>query len=260
MHRSVISLAAAALLLLPGAAAAKTRPDGSTPAGKSLTNAVTKIKPKTFNAVGAGNATYQYLHLVPHGKVGKKLPLVLAEDAAWCPDCVATSWPLAITMSRFGSLKGLGRLDSGTVYNPTSGSGFHHTKGLSFWSATYASRYVRFEEVTVGSNKGKKLDKPSKAQQKVIKRFSPDQALPSIALGNIYGQIGAHFPLVDFLAGKSWNDVQAALKDPKSPLAQTIIGQANVLTAALCKQTKNKPKAVCNSKGVKAGAKLLPTK
>ena len=59
------------------------------------------------------------------------------------------------------------------------------------------------------------------------------------------------------LEGKSRAEIAAALSDPTSDIAKAVVGNANVLTAAICEATGNKPSDVCTSAGVKAGAVAL---
>ena len=43
------------------------------------------------------------------------------------------------------------------------------------------------------------------------------------------------------LQGKSWSQIAAALKDPTSPVAQSVHGAANYITGAICQMTNNQP-------------------
>ena len=56
------------------------------------------------------------------------------------------------------------------------------------------------------------------------------------------------------LAGLSWTQVAAAMRNPSSPVAKDIDGAANVITAAICTLTHSQPGSVCQSSGVKAAA------
>ena len=47
------------------------------------------------------------------------------------------------------------------------------------------------------------------------------------------------------LAGKSWSQVAAAMNDPSSAIGQAIIGNANYMTAGICKLTNNQPTTAC---------------
>jgi hypothetical protein len=73
-----------------------------------------------------------------------------------------------------------------------------------------------------------------------------DGSFPFVDFGNKYVIDGASYdPAV--LAGKTWAQVAAALQDPSSPIAKSADGAANVITAAICKLTNNKPATACTS-------------
>ncbi len=59
------------------------------------------------------------------------------------------------------------------------------------------------------------------------------------------------------LAGKSHAQISGALSDPSSPIAKGVDGTANVITAALCRLTKNNPAPVCTAQGVLAATATL---
>jgi hypothetical protein len=54
------------------------------------------------------------------------------------------------------------------------------------------------------------------------------------------------------LAGRTWSQIAAALRDPSSPVAQDADGAANYLTAGICKITNNTPASVCASPAITA--------
>jgi hypothetical protein len=56
------------------------------------------------------------------------------------------------------------------------------------------------------------------------------------------------------LAGLTWTQIAAAMRDPASPIARDIDGAANILTAAICTLTHGQPSGVCHSAGVQAAA------
>jgi hypothetical protein len=65
-----------------------------------------------------------------------------------------------------------------------------------------------------------------------------------VDLGNKLMLSGAQYN-PQLLAGKSWAQVAAALKDPSNPIAQGADGAANTFTAAICKLTNNQPATAC---------------
>jgi hypothetical protein len=56
------------------------------------------------------------------------------------------------------------------------------------------------------------------------------------------------------LAGMSWAQISAAMRDPSSTVGKDIDGAANILTAAICAITNGQPGGVCHSAGVRAAA------
>jgi hypothetical protein len=48
------------------------------------------------------------------------------------------------------------------------------------------------------------------------------------------------------------------LSDPNSKIAKAVDGAANIITAAICATTGNKPATVCSAPGVTAAGALLP--
>ena len=66
-------------------------------------------------------------------------------------------------------------------------------------------------------------------------------------IGDKYVQVGNLAPLSPtLLAGKTWSQVAAAMDDPSSSALGTAeIGNANYMTAAICKLTNNLPATAC---------------
>jgi hypothetical protein len=57
------------------------------------------------------------------------------------------------------------------------------------------------------------------------------------------------------LAGLSWAQVAAAMRDPARAVGKDIDGAANMITAAICKLAHGQPRNVCASPGVAAAAR-----
>ncbi len=67
-------------------------------------------------------------------------PLVDYTGSNWCSYCAATRWPLAVALARFGTFKELKLTSTGRgASEPYPG-----TATLSFYRATYTSRYLAF--------------------------------------------------------------------------------------------------------------------
>jgi len=106
------------------------------------------------------------------------------------------------------------------------------------------------------------LDSLSATDQQVFSTYNAPPyvesggSIPFVDIGGTYLVSGASFtPQV--LQGLTHEQVAAALSDPISPVAKSIDGAANVITAAVCTSTQQQPAAVCGSAGVQAAAKSL---
>ena len=203
--------------------------------GKGAVPAFTQGQPAL--AAGSGAA------LTSGGK-----PQMLYIGAEFCPYCAATRWSMAIALSRFGTLTPLhGIRSSSTDTDP-------NTATLTFYKSGYTSKYLDFTPVEVQTVSRAALQNPTSAQNAIWAKYEPDpntRGYPFIAFGN---KLVLKGPIYDaaVLQGKSWSQIAAALKDPTSPIAQSVDGAANYITGAICKMTNNQPSDVCSSAAVTA--------
>jgi hypothetical protein len=256
--------AVAGLLLValaPASAFAAKRSDGSTPAPTPIATAVSSVPSATLDSVGLGKLGSGYMLNRLSGAAvapGTKATLI-SENAAWCPHCVANSWAVAIALGRFGTLSGLRVIDSGTYFGKVlhARPSFPHTQGLSFLDARYVSSLVDFQPIVLFDRKGRRVEKPTKAQSQALATFNANGGFPAVDIGGAYGAIGSAFSPGQ-LAGLSARKIAAELAIPTSPVAPYIDAQANVLTAALCVATGQQPATVCSAPGVLAATKALP--
>ncbi len=261
-----IVLGCAALLVLPGGEALAAT-DGSTPASPSIVRAVTHVSVRTLNAVGAGpikaNQGTQSSGALTITKLSGKsrsgrLPILLAGELAWCPHCAANSWALAVALSRFGTLRGLRQIDTGTYFSTHTGASprYDDIEGLSFYRARYSSKLLGLVDVTLQDLAGKPLQTLTAPQSADLGRFDTAGVFPAIDAGGRWGFVNSGFNPLD-LHGQSAATITAHLAHGSSVVGHDIDGLANVFTAAICSATGGKPHAVCASSGVKAGAKVL---
>jgi thiol-disulfide isomerase/thioredoxin len=234
-------------------------PAHSAPAADARTAAqvqrqVTSVPLAAFNTAGAGTATgLATVTGQPALTTGAK-PEVLYIGGEYCPYCAAERWALAAAVSRFGTLSGLSLIHS----SPTDA--YPSTPTLSFAKASYASKYLAFvavewygEATDPSTPFGHVyLQQPTAQQQALFARYSGG-SIPFVDIGNRY-----ILPQVQYvpsaLAGLSWTQVAAAMRDPSSAVASDIDGAANIITAAICTLTRGQPAGVCQSAGVKAAA------
>jgi len=256
---AVIALVATLIAVKLGQSPAATAPAPAAGAGTTaqVQRQVTSVPPAAFSAVGAGTATgLKAVTGLPPLIAGGK-PEVLYIGGEYCPFCAAERWALAAAVSRFGTLSGLSLIHS----SPTDV--YPSTPTLSFAKAHYSSRYLAFVPVEwfgqaadPGTPFGHAyLQQPTAQQQALFARYGGG-SIPFVDIGNRY-----FLPQVQYipsaLAGLSWTQVAAAMRDPSTAVARDIDGAANMVTAAICTVTHGQPGGVCQSAGVKAAAGSL---
>ena len=218
----------------------------------SVIKNVTSVPASTLNTVGTGSLAgsqppISAISDTPLTSGGK--PEMLYIGAEYCPYCAAMRWPMAIALSRFGTLSPLHGIHS--TPNDTDPS----TPTLTFYKSSYTSKYLAFAPVENETVTGSPLQAPTPAELAVWNKYDANN-YPFIDIGNKYIISGPTYnPAI--LAGLTWAQVAAALQNPSSPVAQAVDGTANLITAAICKVTSGQPGSVCSSAGVtRAGGSL----
>ena len=220
----------------------------------SVSSQITGVPAATLNRVGKG-AVPAFTRGQPPFSAGTGAPLtsggkpqMLYIGAEFCPYCAATRWSMAIALSRFGTLTPLhGIHSSSTDTDP-------NTATLTFYKSGYNSKYLNFTPVEVQTVSRGPLQNPTSAQNAIWAKYEPDansRGYPFIAFSNKLVMKGPIFDAA-VLQGKSWSQIAAALKDPTSPISQSVVGGANYITGAICKMTNNQPSNVCSSPAVTA--------
>ena len=242
----VIALVLVKLTESPARASAAT-------ADAAVAREIVTIPGATFNTVGAGTATgLKSTSGQPELTAGGK-PELLYMGGQYCPYCAAERWAIAAALSRFGTLSGLQFIHS----SPTDV--YPDTPTLSFATARYTSKYLAFAGVEWYSETPDAaaptgyayLQQPTPQQAALFAKYGG--SFPFVDIGNQYLVPEAQY-LPSALAGLSWAQVAAAMRDPSSAVGQDIDGAANVITAAICKLTHGQPAAVCASPGVTAAS------
>ena len=218
---------------------------------------VTSVPAAAFDTVGAGTATGLSAAAGQPPLTAGGQPELLYIGGQYCPFCAAERWALAAAVSRFGTLSGL------TLIHSSPADVYASTATLSFATAHYSSRYLAFVPVEWFGEAADPstpfghayLQQPTAQQQALFARYGGG-SIPFVDIGNRY-----LLPQVQYvpsvLAGLSWTQVTAAMRDPASPVAKAIDGAANVIAAAICTLTHGQPGGVCRSAGVKAAAGSL---
>ncbi len=235
---------------------------GTGAAGTRLVKALASVPTATLNKVGTGTAQPAPTKIKAPALAAQGKPKVLYIGAEYCPYCAAERWPMVVALSRFGTFSNLGTTHSAT------NDVFANTPTLSFHGASYTSKYLAFSGVETSSNKVVNgqyapLDTPTPAEQKVFATYDRPPytsggagSIPFVDIAGRYVSAGSTYS-PQLLAGKTHQQVAAALKDPSSPIARAVDGSANLFTAAICEATGSQPASVCRTPGVQAAATRL---
>jgi thiol-disulfide isomerase/thioredoxin len=211
------------------------------------------VPTETSTQVSSASQTGSYFGTVnsstPLTSGGK--PEVLYMGAEYCPYCAAQRWAMINALSRFGTFTGL------TTTHSSSTDADPNTPTWTFYKSTYKSNYINFTPVeeTTNQRQGNSsstsvpyvtLQTATSAEQAIGQSYDPQGYIPFIDLGNKYVQVGNLSPLTPtMLDGQSWAQVAAAMNNPSSAIGKAEIGNANYMTAGICKLTNNLPATAC---------------
>ncbi len=216
----------------------------STPADPKIVQAVTTANPSVLATVGTGSGHVQNkptkLNGAPPLTSPNGKPQVFYQGADYCPFCAAQRWSLIVALSRFGTFNNLSQIRS------SASDVYPNTATFSFYGSTYTSQYIDFAALEEQSYPGVTLQTPTARQQQLISKYNPQGSFPFIDFANQYSVIGASYdPQV--LSNLDWQAIANALANPQSPIAQSILGTANYMTAAICQATNQQPANVCQA-------------
>jgi hypothetical protein len=165
---------------------------------------------------------------------------------------------MVVALSRFGTFTGLGTTHS------SSTDVFPDTQTFTFHGASFASANVAFDAVETETNIPSAtggypaLDTPTALEREVLQRWdleqytgTTSQAIPFLDIGGRYVLAGSSFS-PQILEGLTMAQIARHLRDPNDPVAQAILGSANLVTAAICEATGGRPAGICTSSGVLA--------
>lgn len=211
----------------------KSKAGPATAASSSVLQNISNVPASTIDAVGKGGS-FEGLKAINDTTTGK--PNFLFIGGEFCPYCAGERWAIIQSLSRFGTFSGLQQIRSSEDNFPT----------FDFLHASYTSKYLTFTAREVSDQNHQQLQKLNSAEQATFVKYSPSGTFPFIYIAGKYYQVGAGLN-VGVLSGLDQAQVAADLKDPSSDVAKAIIGEANVLTAAICKATGDQPSSVCTS-------------
>lgn len=204
-------------------------------AAAGVVDTVTSVSPAALQTVGKGTAnllpkpTNGDPPLTLHGK-----PEFLFIGGEFCPLCAAERWSMIQALSRFGTFKNLTQIRSATDDGDLA--------TFSFYKSSYTSKYLSFVPVENEDRNSKQLQPLTASQTKLFSKYTT--GFPFLYFGGKYVQTSVGYN-PDDLTGLNWQQIATQLKTPTSKLAQDILGEANNLTATLCKITNNLPASAC---------------
>jgi hypothetical protein len=228
----------------------KTADTARAPASAAVVAAVTGVPAATLDAVGTGTvaAGPKAVTDTPLTAAGK--PEVLFIGAEFCPFCAAERWAIVQSLSRFGTFTGLSTVHS----SPTDV--YPNTATFTFYGAGYNSALVSFTSREVETVTGSQLQSPTPSETALWNKYTGQGTFPFLDIGGRYVITAPSFdPAV--LKGLTASAIAQQLANPTSNVAKAVDGTSNVITAAICETTGNKPTAVCSAAGVVAAAKTL---
>ena len=239
-------------------------------APSSLLSTIESVPPSVYDAVGvsspnspvtplrstatsAGNAPLW--RATVNG--GAPEPVVFFYGAEFAPYAAAERWPLVLALSRFGTFKRLGVVQSSTT------TAFANVSTFTFYDTYYTSKYVilepveRYGSLNPTGARYLSLQTPSARQRAAVANYaSSATTFPLLDVGNRWVLNGAGFaPSV--LMGLSQDQIAGDLSAPASPLTQAVISAANEITASICAVDGQAPGNVCESRGVLAADQAL---
>jgi len=264
-RRRIVVIAAACALLATAATLVAFRLAEGPRTGPALAGLITEVTTvpvsKPLPASSSPSSAYSSSLLTSPGALsavsgppltrsGKPEALYVATE--YCPYCAMENWPLIVALSRFGHFTGLA-----TSRSPE----FEHVAPIDSWTfygSHYTSPYLAFVPIERYSNvlvnakadpnastSYRKLQQLTPAQQAIFTRYDQPGFTPFLDFGNRAVQIGSGPISPQLMTGKSWAQLAAALRQPKTALGTALLDEADSLTAQFCRLTGDRPASAC---------------
>ncbi len=169
-------------------------------------------------------------------------PLVFFMGAEWCPFCASERWALVEATSRFGRWSGLGELSS------RSGQDFFPSLATYDLSrATYTSDYISVRHIEVATVDGEPLQKLGPFEEKLVNGYDTLGSVPFLFASGPAGRYTvelAYSP--NLLEGETFASLRKAVAaGAPTPAVEAIGGEADAITALICKLDGGQPASVC---------------
>lgn len=214
---------------------------------------VTSVNPSVLSTVGTGGLTDPLRAISGPALSSNGKPEFLYIGAEFCPYCAAERWSLVNALSRFGTFSGLRTMRS------AANDGNYAT--VTFRGSTYTSQYLSFVPVENEDRAHNPLQ-PLTSQQSQLFSSLGGNGYPFLDIAGQYANdapntySSGYDPTV--LTGLNWTQIAGKLSNPSDPVTRGIIGNANYLTAAICKVTNNAPASACSSQTIQQIEGTLP--
>ena len=239
-----------------------------TPAPSSLVSSVTTVPTSLYDAVGITSPVIPVT--APHAVSGASgslwqasdgdgpvRPVVFFYGAEFAPYPAAERWPLIMALSRFGTFRQLG------VVQSSASTAFAGLSTFTFWQSSYSSPYVTFQSVERYSalNPTGGATSPSKHPPGARSGRSPSSGdgantFSLLDVANRFALTGAAFT-PGALDNMTQDQIAGYLTSPASPMTQAMVSAANEISASICAVDNQQPEAVCHSHGVAAADNAL---
>lgn len=172
-------------------------------------------------------------------------PELLFISALYCPFCASERWAIVKALDQFGTWSNLHSSES-----EQGSGGFGLIPTYDLMHATYRSRYVSFVSRDIEDRAGKPLQQLSPEQQNLFNRYDPTGGIPMVLVAD-HVMLGAGYQ-PSAIDGKSFHAVQTGLqRDAPAGFVHDINGEANVITAYLCRADGGKPVTACTRPAVR---------
>jgi thiol-disulfide isomerase/thioredoxin len=169
-------------------------------------------------------------------------PSVFFMGAEWCPFCASERWALVAATSRFGSWSDLGELRS----RPGQGN-YPSLPTYDLSKATYSSPYLTLRHKEVATVDGEPLQQLGAFETELVDDYDKAGSIPFLFAGGPGGRYTvelAYSP--SLLEGQSFAALRKGVAvEAPTPAAEAIDGEADAITALLCRLDGQQPASVC---------------
>jgi hypothetical protein len=225
----------------------------SVPISAKVASILLHPNPSVISTVGSGSQPGEMVKLpgntVLKDSSGK--PMLVYVGAEYCPFCAAERWSMIYALSQFGTFTGLTQIES------SSTDVYANTNSFTFHKVTYTSPYIDFVPAEVLDRNQNPLDTPSAQVTAIFKKYSTPPytsttgGFPFLDIAGLYTLYNTSYS-PQILANLTWQQIATKLKNPADPVTQAIVGNANILTAAMCIATGDVPASVCSTSTIQA--------